>query len=91
MKILNKQKIKESYLKYNLSKEWVRDKTSMLESGFRAGVSYTEKELSDLSIEFADWIDKCGYIKNDGIWKYWDNGIVEYTTKTLFQEFIKER
>ena len=51
----------------------------------------------DLSIEFADWIDCYGYIKvadDETQWIYWDgvaNLNTKYTTKELFEEFLKRR
>jgi acyl-CoA reductase-like NAD-dependent aldehyde dehydrogenase len=47
----------------------------------------------DKAIEFADWIDKCDYIKEDDKWFYWDGMKkynTKYTTKELFNEFLNQ-
>ena len=44
------------------------------------------------SIEFAEWIAQYQYERDkDGLWRYWDNGIGEHTTKELFNLFKKEQ
>ena len=45
------------------------------------------------AIEFAEWISKYGYDQDydDKLWRYWDSGIGEYTTKELYEEFLKDK
>lgn len=86
--ILDKNKIEEAAKKFSNNGSW------QCPVSFEAGISYAESQLSELAIEFAEWIDKYGYVKEDGLdeWYYWD-GIKQlnttYTSKELFKEFLK--
>lgn len=44
-------------------------------------------------IEFAEWIAKYQYEQDskDKLWRYWDNGIGEYTTEELFNLFKQQQ
>ena len=63
-------------------------------NGFRAGVSFAEKELENLAIEFAGWIGENFYEnyrdKDDSFWMN-SKKLSTYTTKELFEIFKKEK
>ena len=58
-------------------------------AAFKAGVEFAEKELENINIEFADWLVKNGYIPLQKL--CWSKDSTTYTSKTLFERFLKER
>lgn len=50
------------------------------------------EQINKEAIDFAEWIAKYQYERDedDGLWRYWDNGIGEHTTEELFNIFKKE-
>ena len=62
--------------------------------GFEAGVSFAQKELGNLAIEFAEWIGENFYKnyrdKDDSFWMN-SKKLIVYTTKELFEIFKKEK
>ena len=69
---------------------------------FKAGVEFAESKFEDLAIEFANWINtsRQGFHslyreKNSTEPIYWAeafaSGRIDYTSKELFQQFIKDR
>lgn len=51
---------------------------------FKAGVTFAESKVEDIAIEFADWINNNNY---------WFDQLArnKSDSKTLFQQFLKER
>lgn len=88
--ILDKNKVEEAVQIFLRN---TKNEITTKSSCFKSGVSYAESQLSELAIEFTDYVSKYQYEQDSTtkLWKYWDNGIVEYTTKGLFEEFLKQR
>lgn len=61
------------------------------EKGFESGIIYAETKLSDLAIEFAEWIESM-YRKYSNMPIWYNKGTdINYTTEQLFKIFINER
>lgn len=69
---------------------------------FKAGVEFAESKVEEIAVEFADWLNihEEGFRslyreKNSNTPIYWvscyTGGRIDYTSKELFQQFIKER
>lgn len=71
-------------------------------NSFKAGVKFTESQLSELAIEFGDWLaennrcgdrsnitDKLGFTQVNDDDEDWPQFTDFKTTKELFEEFLK--
>jgi hypothetical protein len=60
---------------------------------FKAGVEFAEGKITAFATAFLEWTNKYGYVElmDDNTWGYWDNPSSTYTTKELFEEFLKQR
>jgi hypothetical protein len=59
------------------------------ESGFKAGVEFAEKEVSDIAIEFAEYILNNITLEEDPFPHFIDLSGMTTTSKELFDEFLK--
>ena len=94
--IKNLERVVEDYLQSLDLKECV-DKSNIEKyaaEDFKAGVSFAEKELGDLAIEFVEWVGE-NFYKNyrDEDDSFWMNSkkLSAYTTKELFEIFKQEK
>ena len=72
------------------------DKNSLIEAMCQLAEEIEKENKSKTNdteaLEFAEWIAQYQYERDkDGLWRYWDNGIGEHTTKELFNLFKKEQ
>ena len=56
---------------------------------FKAGVEFAIRKLENINIEFANWLIKNEYIPLQKL--CWSKDSATYTSKTLFDKFLKER
>ena len=85
MELISKQKIEEE-----VKKDSLHDFSWQL--GFLRGVEFAEQQLQDLAVEFAEWCEIFYYYFNCHTKKWYHfNAKKKYTTKELFELFLKER
>ena len=58
-------------------------------NAFKTGAEFAEKELENIIIEFGDWLVKNEYTPLQKL--CWSKDSATYTSKTLFEKFLKER
>ena len=56
---------------------------------FKFGVEFAIRKLENINIEFANWLIKNEYIPLQKL--CWSKDSATYTSKTLFDKFLKER
>lgn len=88
--MINKELIEKAAEKYDKSVSLGDLLTTKI---FTAGANWALKEVENVVIEFAEWVEKYGYIyyEKSKVWAYWDNPTKEFSTKELFEIFLKER
>ena len=90
--MIPKSKIEEA-AKYFSDSNFSKDVKKLKTTLFKLGVSFAEKELENLAIDFAEWINWCGWTKllitNSQNWLHITGDVK--TTKELFEIFKKEK
>ena len=96
--MIPKNKIEEGARKYymnNYCKAEETDNIGELARIFTEGVSFAEKELENLAIEFAEWIVdnliKCPFTPDKYTWYYNNGSFCAENTQELFEMFKKEK